>query len=121
MRALASMMGGVFDVPAANAQMFEDIFIHAKEAGTRMDFEIKKCTEMPDLLDRDRPGYEAGGGYQGNSRPSYGGGGGGYRGGGGGGYRGGGGYGGGGSRGGGGGSRGGGGGGYRGGGGYGGR
>ena len=53
MRALNDMAGAVFDVPEDKATQFEDIFKHAKESGTRMDFDINKCKALPDLLDKD--------------------------------------------------------------------
>jgi len=51
MRTLASKMGAVFDVPEEKAESFEDIFTHAKDSGSRMDFEISRCKELPELQD----------------------------------------------------------------------
>ena len=55
MRGMADQKGAVFDIPEDKATQFEDIFTHAKESGTRMDFEISKCKTLPEL-------YESGGG-----------------------------------------------------------
>ena len=49
MRALASMSGAVFDVEDAQAQEFEDCFIHAKESGARCDADVYVCKTLPDL------------------------------------------------------------------------
>jgi hypothetical protein len=65
MRALGSMSGAVFDVPEETAESFVDIFEHAEEKGQRMDFEVKKCTALPELLDKDMgKGSHQAGGYQ---------------------------------------------------------
>lgn len=65
MRALASMNGGVFDVPEDKAEEFEDIFKQAAEKG-RLDFTVKRCTVLPTLLEVDRRNTSAGG-YQGQN------------------------------------------------------
>ena len=84
MRALADKTGAAFDVEEAQAQQFEDIFSHAKESGQRMDFSVRRCESLPELLDMDRPKGNAsfGGGFGGRGGgssfgrgggPSYGG------------------------------------------------
>jgi len=54
MRALQSMAGAVFDVPEDKATQFEDIFAHAVEKGTQMDFEVQRCKALPELMENDR-------------------------------------------------------------------
>lgn len=71
MRALASMQGAVFDVPAEKAESFTDIFEHAKESGKHMDFEISKCVTMPELYDVDRFNGPPAGGRGGYSQGGY--------------------------------------------------
>jgi hypothetical protein len=61
MRGLASMKGGVFDVPADKAQQFEDIFTHEKDNGRRLDFDLFRCESLPELFDRDGAGPSRGG------------------------------------------------------------
>lgn len=55
MRALADKNGAVFDVEEAQAQQFEDIVAHAKDSGQRMDYDVYRCKNLPDLLDMDKP------------------------------------------------------------------
>ena len=67
MRLLADKMGGVFDVDEGQAQQFEDIFQHAKDQGKRMDFDVFRCSALPELFDVDSRGPGGRGGYGGAS------------------------------------------------------
>ena len=49
MRALRSGSGVVFDIRAENFEAFLENFERLKETMDRIDFDIKKCTEMPEL------------------------------------------------------------------------
>lgn len=75
--------GVVFDIRSENFEAFMDNFARLKETGERIDFEVMKCADLPELQDefgyggsqnwRDN-GRDRDGGYQNNR----GGGGGGY-------------------------------------------
>ena len=69
------MDGAVFDVEEAHVQKFDDSFEHARESGQRMDFEIEKCKELPDLLDLDKRngGGDMRGGFGGRGGGNFGG------------------------------------------------
>ncbi len=56
MRGLADNKGAVFDVDEHQAQAFEDSFEHANESGKSLDFDVHKCTNLPELFDKDNMG-----------------------------------------------------------------
>jgi len=79
MRGLADRKGAVFDVEDSQSSMFEDLFKEAAESGTKLDFTVKKCSALPEMMDSGvRNNEGGGGGYGGRGGSSYGGGGGGY-------------------------------------------
>lgn len=95
MRGLKNQSGAVFDIYEDHFMRFMDNYEHLKEQeGSRLDFDVDKCTELPELAEDDpsmgggsgggtwrNEGGSGGDGYGGGG---YGGGGRGYRGGGGG-------------------------------------
>lgn len=87
MRGMKSGAGACFDLYEDQFSRFMDNWTHLKQQeGDRLDFEVIKCTDLPEL-DEDSPNSGGGSGYGGgNGGGGYGGGRGGYRGGGGGGY-----------------------------------
>jgi len=78
MKCLRDGSGVVFDIRSDNFEAFMDNFVRLKETGDRIDFEIAKCTDLPDL--EDEGGYGTNWRDQGrdNFRSNRGGGGGGY-------------------------------------------
>lgn len=74
-KSLRDGSGVVFDIRSENFESFMECFERLKETGDRIDFEIQKCTDLPDLEDE--------GGYGQNWRDNGRGGGGGFGGGGG--------------------------------------
>ena len=83
MRAMKSGLGACFDLYEDQYTRFMDNWTHLREAeGSRLDFEVSKCTELPEL-DEDAPTSGGGSGYGGDGGfggGGYGGGSRGYRG-----------------------------------------
>jgi hypothetical protein len=79
MKGMRDGSGVVFDIRSENFEAFMDNFARLQETGERIDFEVMKCGDLPELQDefgyggsqnwrdngRDRDG--GGGGYQGNN------------------------------------------------------
>jgi len=80
MKSLRDGSGVVFDIRSDNVEGFMDNFARLRETGDRIDFDITKCSELPDLEEDGGYGQNwrqqdnSGGGYRSNNR----GGGGGY-------------------------------------------
>lgn len=80
MKAFRDGSGVVFDIRAENFEAFMDNFTRLKETGDRIDFDVAKCADLPDLDDdfgygnnqnwRDT-GYGGRGGGGGYSRGGY--------------------------------------------------
>lgn len=54
MRCFKDSTGAVFDVSASDAERLEDIFEHETN-GRRVDFQVSRCTALPELKEDDRP------------------------------------------------------------------
>ncbi len=65
MRALRSGSGVVFDIRAENFEAFLENFERLRETMDRIDFDIRKCTEMPEL---EEDGF--GGNWRDQGRPN---------------------------------------------------
>ena len=79
MKAMRDGTGVVFDIRSENFEAFMDNFARLKETGERIDFDVMKCADLPDL--EDEFGYGGSQNWRDNGRDSQ------YRGGGGGGYQ----------------------------------
>ena len=73
MKAFSDGTGVVFDIKGDFYESFMDNFARLKETGDRIDFEVQKCTSLPDI--DDDAGYGAGGNWRDNGRNNRGGGG----------------------------------------------
>jgi hypothetical protein len=51
MKAMRDGSGVVFDIRSDNFEAFMDNFARLKETGERIDFEVLKCTDLPELID----------------------------------------------------------------------
>lgn len=51
MKAFRDGSGVVFDIRAENFEAFMDNFARLKETGDRIDFDVAKCADLPDLDD----------------------------------------------------------------------
>ena len=75
MRAFKDMDGVVFDVPEDFIERFEDIFSHMKDE-KRVDFEIGRAKNLPELKEDESAGAVGGygnqGGYSNGGRGGYG-------------------------------------------------
>jgi len=49
--------GVVFDIRAENSEAFMDNYARLKETGDRIDFDVAKCADLPDL--EEDQGYGA--------------------------------------------------------------
>ena len=79
MKAIRDGSGVVFDIRSENFEAFMDNFARLKETGERIDFDVMKCADLPELVDEFGYGGNQNwreNGREGN-RDSYGGGGGG--------------------------------------------
>jgi len=84
MKSFKDGSGVVFDIKSENFESFMDNYARLKETGDRIDFDLEKCAELPDLEDefgfggsqnwRDNgssQGFGGGGGYQGRGGGGY--------------------------------------------------
>jgi len=80
MKSFKDGSGVVFDIKSENFESFMDNYARLKETGDRIDFDVEKCAELPDLEDegsqnwRDNgssQGFGGGGGYQGRGGGGY--------------------------------------------------
>ena len=77
MKGMRDGSGVVFDIRSENFEAFMDNFARLQETGERIDFEVMKCGDLPELQDefgyggsqnwRDNGRDRDGGGYQGNN------------------------------------------------------
>lgn len=51
MKSMKDGCGVVFDVRSENFEAFIDTFARLKETGERIDFDLMKCADLPDLED----------------------------------------------------------------------
>lgn len=51
MKAFKDGSGVVFDIKSENYEAFMDNYARLKETGDRIDFDVEKCSELPDLED----------------------------------------------------------------------
>ena len=71
MRGMKNMEGAVFDVYEDQFTRFMDSYEHLKEQeGSRLDFDIEKCTELPELAEDD-PSSGQGGGWRNDGGGGY--------------------------------------------------
>lgn len=49
MRGFKDQSGAVFDVPDSKADRFADTFTHLKDERRGVDFEVQKCSDLPEL------------------------------------------------------------------------
>ena len=62
-RGLKSMNGIVFDIDEDQADRFLEIAQHLKETDSKIDFQVNKCLELPQMEDADGgPAWRGGGG-----------------------------------------------------------
>lgn len=72
MRSLSGKDGAVFDIDEKQVPEVMDILKKVKDSGRRQDFEMLKCTEIPELLDADRRMQQQDRNFGGGSRGGYG-------------------------------------------------
>lgn len=80
---MKSSNGVVFDVYEDQFERFMDVFLHLRDTDSKIDFEVKKCTELPELTEEGGFGQESQGNWRGagGNDGGYGSGGGNFRGG----------------------------------------